>query len=259
MEINFSSRVAIVSGSGTGIGYATAELIALAGGAVVVNGRREHICKEAAQRIALQGGRAIAVAADVSTPAGAQALVNAALDHFGRLDILVNNAAIARPADFVTAPYEEWRQVLDVNLDSAIHCARAAARVMIDAGHGGRIVNVSSIHSYRAEKGSSHYDMAKGAMDQLTRALALELAPYNILVNSVAPGFVDTPMSVVDGKSELDTEWFKTLYVQQRRIPLARAAQPVEIAQAIAWLASPLNTYVNGHVLVADGGLSVTF
>jgi NAD(P)-dependent dehydrogenase (short-subunit alcohol dehydrogenase family) len=101
--------------------------------------------------------------------------------------------------------------------------------------------------------------MAKGAMDQLTRTLALELAPHSILVNSVAPGFVDTPMSVTDGKSELESEWFKTNYVQQRRIPLARAARPAEVAQAILWLASPLNTYVNGHVLVVDGGLSVTF
>jgi NAD(P)-dependent dehydrogenase (short-subunit alcohol dehydrogenase family) len=259
MDINFQSQVAVITGSGTGIGYATAELLARSGCAVIVNGRRKQVCEEAAQRIIDQGGRAAAIAADVSTIEGAQALVDGALAHFGALTILVNNAAISRPADFVSAPYDEWRRVLDVNMDSAIHCCRAAARTMIAAGKGGRIVNVSSIHSYRAERNSSHYDMAKGAMDQLTRALALELAPHNILVNSVAPGFVDTPMSITDGKSELESEWFKTNYVQQRRIPLARAAQPKEVAQAIAWLASPLNTYVNGHVLVVDGGLSVTF
>ena len=259
MNMNFDSQVAIITGSGTGIGYATAELLALAGAAVVVNGRRKSVCDEAAQRIIAQGGRAIAVAADVSTEDGSQALIDAAREAFGGVDILVNNAAIFSPADFVSAPYEEWRRVLDVNLDSAIHCSRAAARVMLAAGRGGRIVNVSSIHSYRAERNASHYDLAKGAIDQLTRALALELAPHHILVNSVAPGFVDTPMSVVDGKSELESEWFLSNYVQQRRIPLARAAQPLEIAQAIVWLASPLNTYVNGHVLIADGGLSVTF
>jgi NAD(P)-dependent dehydrogenase (short-subunit alcohol dehydrogenase family) len=259
MDINLESQVAVITGSGTGIGYATAELFALAGCAVIINGRRKQVCEEAAQRIIRQGGRAVAVVADVSTVEGAQALTDAALAHFGALTILVNNAAIFSPADFVSAPYNEWRRVLDVNLDSAIHCCRTAARAMITAGNGGRIVNVSSIHSYRAERNSSHYDMAKGAMDQLTRALALELAPNNILVNSVAPGFVDTPMSVTDGKSELESEWFKTTYVQQRRIPLARAAQPAEVAQAILWLASPLNTYVNGHVLVVDGGLSVTF
>jgi NAD(P)-dependent dehydrogenase (short-subunit alcohol dehydrogenase family) len=259
MNISFESQVAVVTGSGTGIGYAAAELFALAGAAVVVNGRRASVCEEAAQRIIAQGGRAIAVVADVSTIIGAEAIVRAARDAFGRLDILVNNAAVAAVTDFVTAPYDEWRRILDINLDSAIHCSRIAAREMIAAGRGGRIVNVSSIHSFRAEKGASHYDLAKGAMDQLTRALALELAPHHILVNSVAPGFVDTPMSMVNGKSELDTDWFRDNYVQQRRIPLARAAQPAEIAQVIVWLASPLNTYVNGHVLVADGGLSVTF
>ncbi|MCL5997346.1 MAG: SDR family oxidoreductase [Chloroflexi bacterium] len=259
MNISFQSQVAVVTGSGTGIGYAAAALFAQSGAAVVVNGRRKQVCEEAAQQIIQQGGRAIAVAADVSTAEGAGQLIDAACGAFGGVSILVNNAGIFSPADFVNAPYEEWRRVLDVNLDSAVHCSRAAARVMIAAGKGGRIVNVSSIHSYRAERGASHYDLAKGAMDQLTRALALELAPHDILVNSVAPGFVDTPMSVVDGKNELDSEWFITNYVQQRRIPLARAAQPVEIAQAIVWLASPLNTYVNGHVIVADGGLSVTF
>ncbi|MCL4505632.1 MAG: SDR family oxidoreductase [Chloroflexi bacterium] len=259
MNITFDSQVAVVTGSGTGIGYAAAELFALAGAAVVINGRRAAVCEEAAQRIIRQGGRAVAIAADASTIDGAQALVQAAIDAFGGIDILVNNAAVSGVADFVEAPYEEWRRVLDVNLDSAIHFARSAARPMIAAGKGGRIVNVSSIHSFRAEKGASAYDLAKGAMDQLTRALALELAPHGILVNSVAPGFVDTPMSVVNGQSELETEWFRENYVRQRRIPLARAAQPAEIAQAIVWLASPLNTYVNGHVLVADGGLSVTF
>ncbi len=259
MNISLESQVAVVTGSGTGIGYAAAELFAQCGAAVVVNGRRPEVTQAAADAIARQGGRAIAVATDISTADGAQKVIDAAVGAFGRLDVLVNNAAIFATADFVETPYAEWRRVLDVNLDSAIHCSRAAARVMRAQGQGGRIVNVSSIHAYRAERGASHYDLAKGAMDQLTRALALELGPDNILVNSVAPGFVDTPMAVVNGKNELESEWFIANYVQQRRIPLARASQPVEIAQAILWLASPLNTYVNGHVLVADGGLSVTF
>jgi NAD(P)-dependent dehydrogenase (short-subunit alcohol dehydrogenase family) len=258
-NISFEGQVAVITGSGTGIGYAAAALLAQGGAAVVVNGRRRQVCEEAVQQIVQQGGRAIAAPADVSTVEGASKVIATAISEFGGIDILVNNAAIFAPADFVNAPYDEWRRVLDINLDSAIHCSRVGARAMIEAGKGGRIVNVSSIHSYRAERNASHYDLAKGAMDQLTRALALELAPHKILVNSVAPGFVDTPMSLVDGKNELESEWFLTNYVQQRRIPLARAAQPAEIAQAIVWLASPLNTYVNGHVLVADGGLSVTF
>ncbi|MCS7060648.1 MAG: SDR family oxidoreductase [Anaerolineae bacterium] len=259
MNIDFTGQVAIVTGSGTGIGYAAAELFARCGAAVVVNGRRPQVVQEAADKIAALGARVIGVAADVSTMEGAGRLIDEAVKTFGGIDVLVNNAAIFYPADFVDSPYDEWRRVLDVNLDSAIHCSRAAAKVMIAQGRGGRIVNVSSIHSYRAERGASHYDLAKGAMDQLTRALALELGPHNILVNSLAPGFVDTPMSIVNGKNELESEWFITNYVQQRRIPLARASQPIEIAHPIVWLASRLNTYVNGHVLVADGGLSVTF
>ncbi len=259
MNIDFTGQIAVVTGSGTGIGYAAAELFARCGAAVVVNGRRPQVTQEAADKIAALGAKVIAVAADVSTIEGAGRLIDETVKAFGGIDVLVNNAAIFATADFVESPYDEWRRVLDVNLDSAIHCSRAAARVMIAQGRGGRIVNVSSIHSYRAERGASHYDLAKGAMDQLTRALALELGPHNILVNSVAPGFVDTPMAIVNGKNELESEWFITNYVQQRRIPLARASQPAEIAQPIVWLASRLNTYVNGHVLVADGGLSVTF
>ena len=259
MNIDFTGQVAVVTGSGTGIGYAAAELFARCGAAVVVNGRRLQVAQEAADKIAALGAQVIAVAADVSAIEGAGRLIDETVKAFGGIDVLVNNAAIFATADFVESPYDEWRRVLDVNLDSAIHCSRAAAKVMIAQGRGGRIVNVSSIHSYRAERGASHYDMAKGAMDQLTRALALELGPHNILVNSVAPGFVDTPMAIVNGRNELESEWFITNYVQQRRIPLARASQPVEIAHPIVWLASRLNTYVNGHVLVVDGGLSVTF
>ena len=259
MNIDFTGQVAVVTGSGTGIGYAAAELFAQCGASVVVNGRRPQVTQEAADKIAKLGAKVVAVAADISTAEGATRLIDETVKAFGGLDVLVNNAAIFATADFVESPYDEWRRVLDVNLDSAIHCSRAAAKVMMAQGRGGRIVNVSSIHSYRAERGASHYDLAKGAMDQLTRALALELGPNNILVNSVAPGFVDTPMAIVNGKNELESEWFITNYVQQRRIPLARASQPAEIAQAIVWLASRLNTYVDGHVLVADGGLSVTF
>jgi len=106
---------------------------------------------------------------------------------------------------------------------------------------------------------SSHYNTAKGAVDQLTRCLAVEWAPHGILVNGVAPGFVDTPMSIVDGVNELETPDFQEIYVRRRRIPLARAAQPEEIAQVVRFLASDRCTYITGHTIVVDGGLSITF
>jgi meso-butanediol dehydrogenase/(S,S)-butanediol dehydrogenase/diacetyl reductase len=141
-----------------------------------------------------------------------------------------------------------------------VHCARAMTPVMIDGGRGGAIVNVSSIHGYRVEEMASAYDVAKGGLDQLTRALALELAPHGIRVNGVAPGFVDTPMSILpDGTNELELPWFREHYVGRRKIPLARAADPSEIASTVAFLASGDASYVNGAILVVDGGLSITF
>ena len=124
---------------------------------------------------------------------------------------------------------------------------------------GGRIVNVSSVNAFLGAAQSSHYNTAKGAVDQLTRCLAVEWAPHGILVNGVAPGFVETAMAVVDGVNEHETPDFQAFYVQRRRIPLARPAQPEEIAAAVLFLASDRCTYITGHTIVVDGGLSVTF
>jgi NAD(P)-dependent dehydrogenase (short-subunit alcohol dehydrogenase family) len=121
-------------------------------------------------------------------------------------------------------------------------------------------VNVSSIHGYRVEELASAYDVAKGGLDQFTRAMALELAPHGIRVNGIAPGFVDTELAILpDGTNELELPWFREHYVGRRKIPLARAAAPTEIAAAIAFLASDDASYVNGTILVVDGGLSITF
>jgi NAD(P)-dependent dehydrogenase (short-subunit alcohol dehydrogenase family) len=120
-------------------------------------------------------------------------------------------------------------------------------------------VNVSSIHGFRAEPNASSYDVAKGGLDQLTRALAVELAPHDVRVNGVAPGFVETSMAVVDGVNEHETEWFQSVYVRRRKIPLARPAGSAEIAAAVLFLASDEASYITGQTLVVDGRLSVTF
>jgi NAD(P)-dependent dehydrogenase (short-subunit alcohol dehydrogenase family) len=130
---------------------------------------------------------------------------------------------------------------------------------MAHQGAGGRIVNISSVNAFLGAPLSSHYNSAKGAIDQLTRCLAVELAPHGILVNGVAPGFVETPMAVVEGVNEHDTPDFQAFYVQRRRIPLARPAQPEEIAEAVAFLASTRCTYITGQTIVVDGGLTATF
>jgi len=252
-------KVAIVTGSGRGIGRATTELFAANGAAVVVNGRTRREVQAVAQGIRATGGRAVAVVADIGQTETAQALVDTACREFGGVDVLVNNAAISKTHDFIGDSFAEWMQLFEVNLLGAVRCARAAAAAMVKAGRGGRIINVSSVHGFVAENRCSHYDVAKGGLDQLTRTLAVELAPHGILVNGVAPGYVNTAMSVVDGVNELETEAFREIYVKRRRIPLARAAEPEEIARVILFLAGPDNTYITGQSIVVDGGLTVTF
>lgn len=257
--MRFKNKVAIVTGSGRGIGRAAAELLAAEGAAVVVNGRTAPEVENVAKMIRERGGKAVAVVADIGGAEAAQELVTAAGREFGGLDILVNNAAIFKTHDFVQDCFEDWMKVVQVNLLAAVHCARAAAAAMVQAGRGGRIVNVSSVHGFLAENRASHYDVAKGGLDQLTRTLAVELAPHHILVNGVSPGFVNTAMAVVEGINELETAAFRETYVQKRRIPLARAAEPEEIARVVLFLAGPENTYITGENVVVDGGLSITF
>jgi NAD(P)-dependent dehydrogenase (short-subunit alcohol dehydrogenase family) len=250
-------KVALVTGAASGIGRATAAALAREGAAVLIADLQREQGEAAAEAIRASGGRAASVQANVTSDAAA--IVAAAVEHFGRLDILVNNAGVFYPADFLTTPFGEWMRAVEVMYHGAFHCSQAAAREMVRRGEGGRIVNISSINAFLGAPLSSHYNSAKGAVDQLTRCLAVELAPHGILVNGVAPGFVDTPMAIVDGVSEHETEEFKQFYVGRRRIPLARPAQPEEIAEGVVFLASKCCTYITGHTIVVDGGLTTTF
>ena len=251
------TQTAIVTGAGSGIGRACAHQLAAKGHAVVVADINEAAARSAVAEIVQAGGRATALQADVRHDA--QRMVDAAVQTYGALDILVNNAGIFYPADFLTTPFEDWHRAVDVMFYGATKCSRAAAQQMVAQGGGGQIVNISSVNAFLGAPLSSHYNTAKGAIDQLTRCLAVELAPHRILVNGVAPGFVETPMAVVDGVNEHSTQDFKQFYVQRRRIPLARPAEPDEIATVVTFLAEGTATYLTGHTIVVDGGLTVTF
>ncbi|HQY94777.1 SDR family NAD(P)-dependent oxidoreductase [Caldilinea sp.] len=250
-------KVALVTGAARGIGRAVAEVFVREGAAVMIADLADSDGAATAATLRDAGGQAAYTAADVTQDA--EAMVAATVATFGRLDILVNNAGIFYNADALIAPFADWLKAVDVIFYGAFHCSRAAGRVMVAQGQGGRIVNVSSVNAFLGMAQSSHYNTAKGAVDQLTRCLAVEWAPHGILVNGVAPGFVDTPMSIVAGVNELETPDFQDIYVRRRRIPLARAAQPAEIAEAVCFLASPHCSYITGHTIVVDGGLSVTF
>ena len=249
-------RYAVVTGGGTGIGRAIAARFAAEGATVAVFGRRAKPLQEAVN--AFHGGGHRAMPVDVSIEEQVNRAAAQLHEAWGRVDILVNNAGISYVADAVTAPFPEWDRGMRVMLYGAVHCVRAFVPMMPD--HTGRIINITSVHDCAAEKGCSAYATAKGGLKQYTRALAIDLADRGILVNAIAPGFVDTPMSVTsDGVNELETEWFRQNYVEGRHLPLRRAARPEEIAGPALFLAGPDASYITGTTLYVDGGLLCTF
>jgi NAD(P)-dependent dehydrogenase (short-subunit alcohol dehydrogenase family) len=244
----------IVTGASSGIGQATARRFAQEGWDVCVTARREGELRALVAEF--DGGAHLVVPGDYSDPAVAEAIRQRVAAEWGRVDALANCAGVYAPGHVLDTPLAEWRRVFDTMINGALHLTRAAAAGM---SAGGRIIHVTSIHGERAEPGSSSYSMAKAALNQLCRALALELAPRGILVNAVAPGFVATGMSVVNGVNELEGDWFKRNYVEGPHLPLRRPGQPEEIAGVIFFLAGPDASYLTGQVITVDGGLTITF
>jgi 3-oxoacyl-[acyl-carrier protein] reductase len=176
--------------------------------------------------------------------------------NWGVVDVLVNCAGLSVKTDPLDPDLERWRLVFDTMVNGSLLMTRLAAKFMHAAG---RIIHISSIHGTRAEKYGSSYSMAKSAINQYCRSLALELAGRNILVNAIAPGFVNTAMSVADGENELDSSWFRDNYISGDHLPLKRAARAEEIAGVAFFLAGKDASYITGQVIVVDGGLTITF
>ncbi len=250
-------KVAIITGSGSGIGRATAKLFASEGARVAILERNPAGARETEQQIRAAGFEAHVWEVDLAEGRKAEETVAQVAQRLGRVDVLVNNAAIDFARDFDTMSREEWQKVLDTNLTPYFLCARSTAREMRKQG-GGSIVNIASVHRMISEPGAGAYAASKGAVAQLTRNLAIEFASANIVVNSISPGFIRTPMSTKDGVDETATEHFLNYYVKFGRIPLRRAGQPEEIAAAALFLASRECGYLTGADLVVDGGLTIT-
>ena len=237
--------VAVVTGAANGIGAAVAARLREDG--MLVVGLDMEPCVQ---------GPSIEV--DVSDIERHDGLIEQIATEHGPIKALVNVAGMFIPeavADLTPAAY---RRQLGVMLDGPVWLARAAGLHMARNG-GGRIVNVTSIHASNSERTALSYDAAKGGLEAATRTLALELGEHGVLVNSLAPGFVRTRMSVVNGVDELEGDWFKDNYVESGRLPVRRAAEPSEIAGVVSFLVSDDNTYTNGARIVVDGGLTVTF
>jgi len=244
----------IITGASSGIGRATALRFAREAWDVCLVARRESLLREL--RDELPPGQHLIGAGSYDDLETVEQIETHVREEWGEIDALVNCAGAFIGADAIEAPLEEWRKALDLMVNGAVYMTRLAVRLM---PAGGRIIHVTSIHGERAERLATSYSMAKAAINQYCRGLALELAPRNILVNAIAPGFIDTPMSVVNGVNELESAWFRQNYVEGHHLPLKRAGRPEEIAGVAYFLAGDDASYITGQVITVDGGLTITF
>ncbi|TLU70886.1 SDR family NAD(P)-dependent oxidoreductase [Lichenicoccus roseus] len=242
--MKLKDRVAVITGSARGIGRATAEAMAREGAIVVVSDRDAALAGTTASEI---GGRAIAIAADVSDAAQIERLFETAVARLGRVDILVNNAGIGSTELVVDISLETWERILRINLTGAFLCSQQFARLAIKRGGGGKIVNIVSLSGQKGGVGRSAYGASKAGLEVLNKIMAVEFADHGINVNAIAPG----PIATETGKGMHTRE---TVEAYHRLIPQRRYGEPEEIAVAAVFLASDDAAYITGHTLNVDGG-----
>jgi 3-oxoacyl-[acyl-carrier protein] reductase len=243
---NLEGRVALVTGASQGIGRACAMALAHAGAQVALAARNQANLEEVAAQIAAAGGVARPFPMDLSSEDSIRAGARAALAHFGKVDILVNNGGITRDNLMLRMKLADWQTVLATNLTGAFLLTQAVCSSMLKA-RWGRIVNITSVVGETGQAGQANYAASKAGLIGLTKSLARELASRNITVNAVAPGYIETPMTAV-----LNEQQRATMMAQ---VPLDRPGTPEDVAHAVAFLASDAASYITGHVLDVNGGM----
>ncbi|MFS8500552.1 MAG: 3-oxoacyl-[acyl-carrier-protein] reductase [Caldicoprobacter sp.] len=245
--MELEGKTALVTGASRGIGRAIALYLAELGAQVAVNySSSEQRALEVVEAIKGKGGRAIAIKADVSNPQEVEAMFDRVLEEFGDLDILVNNAGITRDGLLIRMKQEDWDAVLDINLKGVYNCSKAAAKIMVRRRKG-KIINISSVVGVAGNAGQANYAAAKAGVIGFSKAIARELAPRNIQVNVVAPGFIETDMTAALPET-IRQEMLK-------QIPLGRYGDPMDVAYVVGFLASDKSQYITGQVIHVDGGM----
>jgi len=245
---------AVVTGASSGIGKSTAFRLAQDGFQVCITARRGFLLQQILEQLPGEGH--IVCEGDMADASFADRLSFMVREQWGHIDAIVHSAGICESAEIIASPLETWRMPMDGMINGAVYLMRALVPLLNTKG---RIVFITSIHGEKVELKMSAYAMAKAALNQYCRALALELSPSGILVNAIAPGFIDTPMSIVNGINELEGDWFRQNYIEGHHLPLKRPGQPEEIAGVAAFLIGPDSSYITGQVIVVDGGLTITF
>ena len=244
----FDNQAAVVTGAGVGIGFAIARQLALRGASVLVNDINTAAAQEAAAKIRAEGGVCHSEGGDVSEVRVVRGLVAKAVSAFGRVDMAVCNAGITSWGDFFDYEPEEFDRVMGVNLRGSYFLAQAAARQMRAQGSGGRIVITSSVTGHQAIRNLSAYGMSKAALEMMARNLVVELSPYKITINAIAPGATNTPRNVADDP-DYEAHWSSV-------IPIGQIAQPLDMANAALFFLSPASINITGQTLIVDGGWS---
>ena len=248
VSFDFKGRSVIVTGAARGVGRALVKAFYNSGAYVVAADRDEEglieTCKSFTECV-------VALVADIGTVEGASAIVDEAVTRYGRLDVCVNNAAVAPHTALLDERVEVWDRVYAVNCRGTFLMTQAAARAMIDGGWSGRIINFSSGASLRGSPGGAAYASSRAAVESFTRVAAIELSPHNILVNTVSPGLIDTQ------PKPLPSDMAKSLEMRIPTLPLARPGEPEEVVSVVMFLASEASSYINGAVISVDGGAAV--
>ena len=257
MEKRLLNKKVIVTGGSRGIGAGIVKRLLNEGAEIIIADIKEDLATTLME--SLDSEKINFVHTDLSKEEEIINLIDFAKNKWGALDILINNAGIEDGFMLSDQSYEKYRKTMRVNLDAPFLCSKYALP-LLEKSQSGRIIMISSIQGVRGYKGNISYNTAKGGLINMTRVLAVELAEKNILVNSVAPGFINTPMSVMkDGNLEWDTDWFKDVYLKYEKLPMGRYGHPDDIAGAVYFFCSEDSKYVTGQTLLVDGGVSVTF